>query len=350
MPSPRSAIETLLPYVCARDLYKEADVFLDANENAFGSAVSIGDAIINRYPDSDCTALRSAIAGYCGADARKVIAGNGSDEVISMAVMAFVDAGDNIVTVQPDYSMYGVCGRIAGASERQVPLTQDFGLDVPEILEATDGRTKIIFISSPNAGSGAAIEEDAIRQLLKEFDGLVFVDEAYYEFCGKTLVSSICEYDNLLVSRTLSKAWGLAGLRVGYAISSQPVIAAMRKVKPPYSIGTLNQGLATRAILTGRGKMGDDVKRILAEKERLAEGLAGFGLEILPGVANFVVARFPAPYDSKKVQSSLAQKRIIVRDRSSLPLLENCIRFTVGTPAENDAMLAALAEVLVNGT
>jgi histidinol-phosphate aminotransferase len=333
--------------VCARDLYKEADVFLDANENAFGSAIELADASLNRYPDSDCTALRKAIADYCGTDAENVIAGNGSDEVISMAVATFAGEGDNIVTVQPDYAMYGVSARIAGASERQVLLAEEFALEVPAILQAVDARTKIIFLSSPNAGSGAPIEENAVRQLLCEFDGLVFVDEAYYEFCGKTLAPLVSEYDNLLVSRTLSKAWGLAGLRVGYGIAPKPVIAAMRKVKPPYNIGTLNAQIATAAILTGRQRMEQNVRQTLEEKERLSARLACLGLEVLPGVANFIVARFPSRLSSKKVQAVLAQGRIVVRDRSSLPLLENCIRFTVGTPAENNAMLAALEKIMV---
>ncbi len=342
---PRIAVQELAPYVCARDLYKQGKVLLDANENAFASA-SIEGVSLNRYPDPECTSLRQALAEYCGAAEAKIIVGNGSDEIISMAISAFCGEGDNVVSVQPGYSMYGVLAKAAGAQERQCVLEEGFQLDAEKVLKTIDSRTKIIFVVSPNSVTGAEVDRKEIRKLLEGFDGAVFVDEAYYEYCGESVAGWTDECDNLVVSRTLSKAWGLAALRIGYCISSGENIAAMRKVKLPYNVNALSQEVAARFLRTGRQAMLENVQKTIAEREVLCAQLATLGLEVFASSANFVAVRFPQGISSVQVQQMLAERGVIVRDRSSLPSMGNCSRITVGTPQENAVLLRELREIL----
>lgn len=341
----RRAVRNLSPYVCARDLYKKADVLLDANENPFGSAASFPGASLNRYPDSDCTELREELAEYCGTETDNIIVGNGSDEIIWLALNAFAEKGDNVVTIQPGYSMYEVCAEIAGVKPKPVVLSREFGLDLRALKRAVDPKTRMIFLQSPSA-VGAPVPEKEVRALLDFFEGTVFVDEAYFEFCGKTLAPLARKYENLIVSRTLSKAWGLAGLRVGYCVSSPQNIAAMRKIKPPYNVGSVSQFLAVRALRRGRKRMLANVEKIVKERARLSKSMERLGLSVYPSAANFVVARFPPAFDSALVQKKLAEKSIIVRDRSGVPLLENCVRITVGTPSENKRLAEELGKIV----
>jgi len=339
-------VARLSPYVCARDLYRQdGKILLDANENAFASE-SIEGTLLNRYPDPDCTQLRRALADYCGAAGEKIIVGNGSDEIIQMTISAFCGDGDNVVSVQPGYSMYGVLAKTAGAQERQCVLEEGFRLDAEKVLKTIDSRTKIIFVVSPNSVTGTQVDSTEIRRLLNGFDGVVFVDEAYYEYCGESVSDLVDEYEDLVVSRTLSKAWGLAALRIGYCVSSKENIATLRKVKLPYNVNSLSQEVATRLLRTGRQAMLENVQKTIAQREVLSAQLATLGLEVFASSANFVAVRFPQGISSQDVQRKLAEKGIIIRDRSSLPSMGNCSRITVGTSEENAVLLGELSGIL----
>lgn len=344
----RDELTRLSPYVCARDLYKGADVLLDANESPYPCSDACVDAglPLNRYPDSDSTELIAQLAAYAGVGPDQVLAGNGSDEIISLTLSAIAQRGDNVVTVQPGYSMYGVCARILGVEERVALLGAGFRFDADAVLAQVDARTRGIFFPSPNSVVGTAAGSDAIQRLLESFDGVVFLDEAYVEFGGTSAVALLGEFENLVISRTLSKAWGLAGLRVGYALANPSFIRALRKLKPPYNVGSVNQYLAVRALREGRATMERNVASIRSERERLGAQLARRGMNVFDSVANFVLVRVPFGLDSLKIQRQLAQKGVIVRDRSTLPLLGNCLRITIGTPQEDNRLLQALDSIL----
>lgn len=339
----RIEVEALSPYVCARDLFKQAKVLLDANENAFASETVLG-VQLNRYPDPDCSGLRSSLAAYCGVGAEAVLVGNGSDEVISLATNAFAGKGDNVIAVQPGYPMYDVCAQAAGIEVRNVRLARGYGLDVEAVLETADERTKIVFVVSPNSVIGTPVAPEEVRSLARRFAGIVFVDEAYFEYCGKTAVSLVGELDNVIVSRTLSKAWGLASLRVGYCLSSVENIRAMRKIKLPYSVNGLSQALAERAVRLGKQRMLESVWQTVEERRKLAAKLARLGAFVYPGEANFVLAKLRPEIDALEVHRKLAMEGIVVRERTAL--VENSLRITIGTPAENALLLEKLSQII----
>lgn len=341
----RTTIEKLTPYVCARDLYKKARVFLDANENSLGSTAEFQNIELNRYPDPEASELKNELTKYCDVEPSEILVGNGSDEIISLVINTFAEKGDNIVTIEPGYSMYGVCAQIAGVEPRIAILLPDYSLDVGKVLEKTDKNTKLIMFPYPNSVVGNAITREQIVELLEKFKGIVFVDEAYFEFYGKTALPLLKKYDNLVVSRTLSKAWGLAAVRIGYCIANQEVISAIRKIKLPYNVGAVSQALAIQAV-KNRKKMEQYVSEIKKQRELLSLQLKSLGLEVFPSVVNFVTLKIPDRYKSREVQEKLAQVGIIVRDRSSLPLMQNCIRITIGKPQENVLLVKELKKVL----
>ena len=213
-------------------------------------------------------------------------------------------------------------------------------------MNQVDGKTKLIMFPSPNSVAGNEVAQEKIVELLEKFDGMVFVDEAYFEFLGETSIALIEKYDNLVVSRTLSKAWGLAGVRIGYCVCSEENILSLRKIKLPYNKSCVDQAIAQCVVQNNEGKMREQVKAIGEQREFLSKNLREFGLEVFPSCTNFVLARFPPRFSSKKIQEKLAGEKIIVRDRSSLPLAENCIRITVGTQEENAFLLKELQKIL----
>lgn len=344
----RKEVAGLQPYTCARDLYKEAEAFLDANENSFGSC--IGNALgveLNRYPDSDQLLLRKEIAKYAGVKLENTLAGNGSDEIIDLCVRAFVGKGDNVISLEPGYSMYSVCAAAQGATARQVLLGKDFQPDVKAILSASDSRTKIIFLVSPNSPVGAPVSIARIKELAGKTSAILFVDEAYIEFGGKSAVSLVGKFDNLIISRTFSKAWGLAALRVGYAISNEKIIALLRNLKAPYNVNSLSAALVTKALRIGKRKMKGNVLRMQEERERLRKGLSTLGFCVYPSVCNFLLCRPPlGSKTASKLQKEIAAQGIIVRDRSSMPLLANTFRITIGTPAQNRKLMGCVRRTL----
>lgn len=266
----RKNILQMKPYSSARDEYKDLEanmVFLDANENPFNSAV-------NRYPDPQQTALKTLISNQKNVPTNQVLLGNGSDEVLDLIFRAFCEPNqDSILSLPPTYGMYNVLANLNAIENIQVPLASNFELEVDKILANVKTNTKLLFICSPNNPSGNTVDCAAIEQLLSAFNGLVVIDEAYIDFTDETSwTERINSYPNLIVTQTLSKAYGLAGIRLGICYASQEIIAILNKIKPPYNINTLTQDAALKA-LENKNKVADQIKTILQERNRLAKAL-----------------------------------------------------------------------------
>ena len=336
----RENIKNLTPYSSARDEYQgEASVFLDANENAFGSPL---DQQYNRYPDPLQYNVKKRLSEIKGVPVRNIFLGNGSDEAIDILFRSFCNPGvDNVILVPPTYGMYEVSANINDIETRKINLTEDFQLNLEGISEAIDKNTKLIFICSPNNPTGNSINRDDVETLLANFDGLVVVDEAYINFSRqKTFIQELTEYANLVVLQTLSKAWGLAGLRVGMAFASEEIIEVMNKVKPPYNMNEASQQLALQA-LSNVDQVNGWIKETLAERDKLVLNLKKFDFvqEIYPSDANFILVKTT---DAKGIYNFLVEKGIIVRDRSKVELCQGSLRITVGTPNENDILINTL--------
>jgi histidinol-phosphate aminotransferase len=338
----RENIKRLVPYSSARDEYQgEASVFLDANENAFGSPL---EQQFNRYPDPLQYEVKKRLSEIKGVPIRNIFLGNGSDEAIDILFRSFCNPGvDNVILVPPTYGMYKVSANINDVEARNVPLTEDFQLNLEGIAEAIDKNTKLIFICSPNNPTGNSIDRADVETLLANFNGIVVVDEAYINFSRqKTFIQELTEYANLVVLQTLSKAWGLAGLRVGMAFASEEIIEVMNKVKPPYNVNEASQQLALQA-LANIDQVNNWIKETLVQRDKLVLGLKDydFVLDIYPSDANFILVK---TVDARGIYNFLVQKGIIVRDRSKVELCEGCLRITVGTPDENTILLKTLQD------
>jgi histidinol-phosphate aminotransferase len=336
----RENIKNLVPYSSARDEYQgEASVFLDANENAFGSPL---EQQFNRYPDPLQYQVKKRLSGIKGVPPRNIFLGNGSDEAIDILFRSFCNPGvDNVILAPPTYGMYQVSANINDVKVRNVPLTEDFQLNLEGIAEAIDEHTKLIFVCSPNNPTGNSMNRTNVETLLANFNGLVVVDEAYINFSRqKTFIQELTEYANLVVLQTLSKAWGLAGLRIGMAFASEEIIGVMNKVKPPYNINEASQQLALQA-LANIGQVNDWIKETLIQRDNLVLQLKDFDfvLDIYPSDANFILVKTTDP---KGIYNFLVEKGIIVRDRSKVDLCAGCLRITVGTPQENNILIQTL--------
>ena len=336
----RENIKNLTPYSSARDEFQgEASVYLDANENAFGSPL---EQNYNRYPDPLQFEVKKRLSEIKGVPPRNIFLGNGSDEAIDILFRAFCNPGvDNVILVPPTYGMYEVSANINDIKIKKVPLTEDFQLNLEGIAEAIDAHTKLIFICSPNNPTGNSMDRDDVETLLANFKGLVIVDEAYINFSRqKTFIQELTEYANLVILQTLSKAWGLAGLRVGMAFASEEIIEVMNKVKPPYNINEASQQLALKA-LQNIDQVNNWIRETLAQRDKLVLELKNydFVVDIYPSDANFILVKTTDP---KGIYNYLVQKGIIVRDRSKVDLCEGCLRITIGTPDENNILLQTL--------
>ncbi len=333
----RENIRNLKPYSSARDEYKgkEATIFLDANENPF-------DTGYNRYPDPYQWELKQEIAEVKGVEIAQIFLGNGSDEGIDILIRAFCEPRvDNIVSISPSYGMYQVCADTHGIETIKVKLNEDFSLDTDAVLDAINANTKIIFLCSPNNPTGNNLEEAEIRKILHGFHGIVVVDEAYIDFSPEnTKTSWLADYKQLVILQTFSKAWGLAGIRLGMAFASEEIIAVMNKIKMPYNVNELTQKYAIEAVKDVAQKE-RYVSQILAERERMKTELAELDLvqEIYPSDANFLLIRTIAP---NKIYNFLIEQKIVVRNRSSIALCEGCLRLTIGQKEENDILLKYL--------
>lgn len=336
----RENIKNLTPYSSARDEFQgEASVYLDANENAFGSPL---DQNFNRYPDPLQLEVKMSLSQIKGVPPRNIFLGNGSDEAIDVLVRAFCNPGvDNVILTPPTYGMYEVSANINDIKTKKVPLTTDFQLNMEGIAEAIDSQTKLIFVCSPNNPTGNSMNRGDIETLLANFAGIVVVDEAYINFSRqKTFIQELTEYANLVVMQTLSKAWGLAGLRVGMAFASEEIISVMNKVKPPYNINDASQQLALKA-LKNVDQVNNWIREILAQRDKLVLELKNheFVLDIFPSDANFILVKTTDP---RGIYNYLVRQGIIVRDRSKIDLCEGCLRITVGTADENNVLLQSL--------
>lgn len=332
----RENILRLRPYSSARSEFKgAARVFLDANENPFDNG-------LNRYPDPLQWELKTRIAALKGVQAAQVFLGNGSDEAIDLLVRMCCEPGrDHIVIMPPTYGMYEVCADICGVEVVSVPLLPDFQPDVDAVLSRANERSKLLFVCSPNNPTGNAFDQSLLERLVRGFPGMVAVDEAYGDFSGKPgALPLIGQYENLVVLQTFSKAWGLAGIRLGMAFAQAPSIEWFNKVKPPYNINQLTQQAALHALQSPE-KFAGQVQILLAEREQLAGTLSAlpFVEQVYPSDANFILVKVNEPND---LYRHLVSARIIVRNRSGVILCEGCLRITVGTPGENRQLIDAL--------
>lgn len=337
----RENIKKMVPYSSAREEYQgKAGIFLDANENAMGSPV-VGK--YNRYPDPYQLELKKKISGVKGLLPQNIILGNGSDELLDLLFRCFCDPGkDNIIICPPTYGMYEVLANINNVDVRKVNLLPEtFQLDTDGILAAMDGNTKLFFVCCPNNPTGNGVKWNDIKLILEELNGIVVVDEAYINFARyRSLIPELLNHPNLFVLQTLSKAWGLAALRIGMGFASSDIIHVMNKVKAPYNINEMSQQIAMQA-LDGLPQVNAWIREIVSEREKLAKALEKFSfvLKVYPSDANFLLVKMTKP---KEVYDHLAQHGIVVRDRSKVPLCEGCLRITVGTAEENSKLLEAL--------
>lgn len=336
----RDNIRNLKAYSSARDEFKgDANIFLDANENSLGSPTM---KWYNRYPDPMQLKVKDKIAYIKQLGIKKIFIGNGSDEAIDLMFRCFCKPGvDNAIVFPPTYGMYEVSANINNIKLKKISLTTDFQLDLPALEEAIDFNTKIIWICSPNNPSGNSINRDDIEMILNNFDGIVVVDEAYINFSKqRSFVADLKDYPNLVVLQTLSKAWGLAALRLGMAFASEEIIGYLNKVKPPYNISEPVQQLALQA-LDEIGQVNDMIIILVDERNRLAQSLALLSQvkKVHPSDANFLLVEFN---DAKKMYQHLVELGIVVRDRSTVVLCENCLRITVGTENENKILVKSI--------
>jgi histidinol-phosphate aminotransferase len=338
----RNNIKALVPYASARDEFKgEASIYLDANENSFGSPLSKS---YHRYPDPLQWKIKYQLAEIKGVPPQNIFLGNGSDEAIDILYRAFCRPGiDNVILCPPTYGMYEVSAHINDAIIRKVYLTPDFQLDLPGIETAIDAQTKLIFICSPNNPTGNSIPIADIEMILNNFDGIVVVDEAYINFSKQaSMIRSLTEYPNLVILQTLSKAWGLAALRVGMAFASEEIIEVFNKIKPPYNINQASQELALEA-LGQVEQVNKWIQQLVTERNALAEALVKLPIveHVYPSDANFLLVQ---TVDAKGIYQALVEKGIIVRDRSKVELCAGCLRITIGTPEENQVLWNELSQ------
>jgi histidinol-phosphate aminotransferase len=339
----RDNIRKLVPYSSARDEFKgEAQVFLDANENSLGSPLT---RWYNRYPDPHQWKVKEAISRIKGVPPQHIFLGNGSDECIDLLYRAFCVPGkDNVIINPPTYGMYEVSANINDVEVRRATLLDDFQLDLVHLENLVDSNTKIIWICSPNNPTANSMNRQDIEVVLNNFPGLVVIDEAYINFSRhKSFIQELSDYPNLVVLQTMSKAWGLAGLRMGMAFASEAIVDVYNKVKPPYNISQVNQELALKA-LEEVGQVNDMIRQLVAMREQLARDLVALPLvqKVHPSDANFLLVKME---NARGVYERLLEDGIVVRDRSKVDLCEGCLRITVGTEKENGELLKALAKI-----
>ena len=330
----RRAIAALTPYSTARDEYEgELGVFLDANESPYENGY-------NRYPDPHQKALKAQMAAIKGVPAENIFIGNGSDEAIDLVFRVFCEPRvDNVVAIAPSYGMYKVAAAINDVEIREVALGEDFSLPTDALLAAADEKTKALFLCSPNNPTANSFPREELLRLVKEFDGMVVVDEAYIDFAkAKSLVGEIASHPNLVVLQTMSKAWGMAGLRVGLALADSRVVELMSQVKYPYNINVATMKIVSDLLTKG---IGEEVEQIKQQRALVAEALAEFkfGERVYPSDANFLLVRVA---DSDALYEHLIKDGIIVRNRTRVNGCEGCLRITIGLKEENVKLIESL--------
>jgi histidinol-phosphate aminotransferase len=336
----RNNIKALKPYSSARDEFSgEADVYLDANENPY-------NAPYNRYPDPLQWAVKAKIAELKNIAPEKIFLGNGSDEPIDIIFRAFCEPGlDNVVSIDPSYGMYQVAADINNVEVHKVRLNSEYQFNAENLLNAANLYTKAIFICSPNNPTANLLDKTEIVKLLTEFEGLVVVDEAYIDFSpGSSLLPDLDQYPNLIVLQTFSKAWGMAGIRLGMAFAQPEIIRIFNKVKYPYNINILTQQKALE-LLEKVSEKEEWVKIILEERDKMVKKLfkLPFVQVVYPSDANFILVKM---HDARGIYEYLTEQKIIVRDRSKVALCDDCLRITIGSPEENKKLRKALKKLI----
>nr|WP_315182621.1 histidinol-phosphate transaminase [uncultured Flavobacterium sp.] len=338
----RENVKSMKPYSSARDEFEDFDtadmIFLDANENPFENGV-------NRYPDPQQSSVKVVLAKQKKVKTNQILLGNGSDEVLDLLFRAFCEPKvDNVITLPPTYGMYGVLANINAVENKEILLSTDFQPQIEKIMKAVDENTKIIFLCSPNNPTGNSFSDENVTYLLKNFNGLVVIDEAYIDFSEKeSWVNKLDEYPNLIITQTLSKAYGLAGIRLGICYASAEVISVLNKIKPPYNVNELTQ---QRAIfrLGNEAKINSEIDSIIIQRTDLLKVLLNvkFVEKIYPTEANFILIKVD---DANKRYDELIAKGIVIRNRTTQPLCENTLRLTIGTEVENKKLIEALSSL-----
>ena len=339
----RQNVRKLTPYSSARKEFSgAAQIFLDANENSFGSPLYQN---YNRYPDPLQLEIKQKIAEIKNIKPSEIFIGNGSDEAIDLLFRIFCEPkSDKVIICPPTYGMYKVSAEINDVEINEVLLTTDFQLNTQRIFEKIDERTKLLFICSPNNPTGNSMRRDEILKIAENFRGIVVVDEAYIHFSReKSLISEINNFPNLVVLQTFSKAWGLAGLRVGMAFANEEIIELFNKVKPPYNISEIAQKAISEA-LKNKPQVDKMIAEIISERENLIENLHKFSIftKIYPTDANFILAR---TVNAEKIYKFLLEENIVVRNRSNVEMCLGCLRITIGTPQENEILLKIFEKI-----
>jgi histidinol-phosphate aminotransferase len=335
----RENVKAMKPYSSARDEFEDFDtadmIFLDANENPFENGV-------NRYPDPQQASVKSVLANQNGVAKNQILLGNGSDEVLDLLFRAFCEPKiDNVITLPPTYGMYGVLANLNAVENREVLLSNDFQPQLEEIMKAVNKNTKMIFLCSPNNPTGNTFSEESVQYLLDNFNGLVVIDEAYIDFSDKdSWIQKINTYPNLIITQTLSKAYGLAGIRLGICYASAAIIAVLNKIKPPYNVNELTQQRALDR-LENPIQIKEEINSIIAQRELLLKVLdqVNFVSKIYPTEANFILIKVD---NANQRYNELIAKGIVIRNRTTQPLCENTLRLTIGTAEENQKLIAAL--------
>jgi len=335
----RENVKAMKPYSSARDEFEDFDtadmIFLDANENPFENGV-------NRYPDPQQASVKSILANQNGVDKNQILLGNGSDEVLDLFFRAFCEPKiDNVITLPPTYGMYGVLANLNAVENREVLLSNDFQPQLEEIMKAVNKNTKMIFLCSPNNPTGNTFSEESVQYLLDNFNGLVVIDEAYIDFSDEaSWIQKINTSPNLIITQTLSKAYGLAGIRLGICYASAAIIAVLNKIKPPYNVNELTQQRALDR-LANPIQIKEEITSIIAQRELLLKVLdeVSFVSKIYPTEANFILIKVD---NANQRYDELIAKGIVIRNRTTQPLCENTLRLTIGTAEENQKLIAAL--------
>ena len=338
----RENVKLMKPYSSARDEFEDFDtadmIFLDANENPFQNGV-------NRYPDPQQSNLKSVLATQNKVSKKQILLGNGSDEVLDLIFRAFCEPKvDNVITLPPTYGMYGVLANLNNIENREVLLSSDFQPKVEQILEVVDACSKILILCSPNNPSGNSFSDDAVVKLLESFKGLVVIDEAYIDFSEKeSWLNRLSDYPNLIITQTLSKAYGLAGIRLGICYGSEEIIAVLNKIKPPYNVNELTQQRALER-LSEPEKIKGEISSIIEQRVKLLEVLVdvNFVEKIYPTEANFILIKVD---DANKRYDELIAKGIVIRNRTTQALCENTLRLTIGTEEENKKLIEVLKQL-----
>lgn len=335
----RENVLKMKPYSSARDEFENFNttemVFLDANENPFETGV-------NRYPDPQQASVKAVLAKQRNVVPNQILLGNGSDEVLDLLFRAFCEPKiDNVITLPPTYGMYGVLANINAVENKEILLSKDFQPQVDLILEAVTENTKMLFLCSPNNPTGNSFSDESVVALLKNFNGLVVIDEAYIDFSKKqSWVNELDEYPNLVITQTLSKAYGLAGIRLGVCYASSKIITVLNKIKPPYNVNELTQKRSLIR-LEDKEKIKMEISSIIEHREELLKVLLAvkFVIAIYPSEANFILIKVD---DADKRYKELIANGIVIRNRTTQPLCDNCLRLTIGTAEENSKLMAAL--------